>query len=89
MKRSHSGKVTKSVRVELKYCEHCGGLWVREGGGGVYCGRCQEKVAELPIPKKKPGKITLPKGRETVVEDYGAEPGGDSGMEFEAAGGVA
>jgi hypothetical protein len=87
MKRNHSGKDTKSVRMELKYCEHCGGLWVREGGGGVYCERCQEKVAELPIPKKKPGKITLPKRSETVVDNYGPESSG--GMEFEAAGGVA
>jgi hypothetical protein len=39
--------------------------------------------------KEKAGKIFLPKRRETVVEDFGPEPGGDAGMEFEAAGGMA
>src|SRR5438445_79638 len=38
-----------NMRVELKYCEHCGALWVREGGGGVYCGKCEPKVAEPAI----------------------------------------
>ena len=89
MKSNSRSKERATMRVELKYCEHCGGLWVREGGDGVYCGRCQEKVAELPIPKRKPGKIFLPKRRETVVEDFGPEPGGDAGVEFEAAGGMA
>lgn len=76
-----------SVRVELKYCEHCGGLWVREGGAGVYCDKCQEKVADLPIPKKKSGRIVLPVGKETVVDAQPAVRGEE--MEFEAAGGAA
>jgi hypothetical protein len=90
----------KNLRVELKYCEHCGGLWVREGGGGVYCERCQPKVADLPIPKKKAGKVglpvptkkkvrgaVLPVRRHTVVEDYG--PGDTSLTDVDAEGGVA
>ena len=40
------------VGVELKYCEHCGGLWVRERGAGVYCDNCQPKVADLPAAKE-------------------------------------
>ena len=43
MTRNH--KENGNVRMELKYCEHCGGLWVREGGGGAYCEKCEEKVA--------------------------------------------
>ena len=58
------------VRMELKYCEHCGGLWVREGGAGVYCDKCRAKVEELPIPRKKSGRISLPVRRKTTVEEY-------------------
>ena len=73
-------------RVELKYCEHCGGLYVREGGAGVYCGKCQPKVDDLPIPKEKRArKACLPVGRPTVVGEVRPE----DRDEFEAAGGVA
>jgi len=87
MKGNHSGK--DSVRVELKYCEHCGGLWVREGGAGVYCEKCQDKVADLPIPKKKSGRIVLPVAKNPVVGDRGREPQIENDYDFEAAGGVA
>jgi len=86
MKGNHGGK--DSVRVELKYCEHCGGLWVREGGAGVYCEKCQDKVADLPIPKRKSGRLVLPVAKSTVVEDLVPESLGKD-LEFEAAGGVA
>ncbi len=59
------------TRVELKYCEHCGGLWVREGGAGVYCEKCQPKIADLPIPKRQ-RRPKLPVGPQTVVESYDA-----------------
>jgi hypothetical protein len=37
------------IEVELKYCERCGGLWVRPcGGEEVYCDSCRPLVAELP-----------------------------------------
>jgi hypothetical protein len=77
------------VRVELKYCEHCGGLWLRAlGAGGVYCDKCQAKVADLPVPKKKPGRVRLPVGPHARTEDYGVDMSDDS-SDFEAAGGVA
>ena len=87
MKGNHGGSEKRSVRVELKYCEHCGGLWVREGGAGVYCDKCQEKVADLPIPKKKSGRIVLPVRKKTAVDAQPAVRREE--MEFEAAGGVA
>lgn len=87
MKSNHGGK--DSVRVELKYCEHCGGLWVREGGAGVYCEKCQDKVADLPIPKKKSGRVVLPVAKNPVVGDRGPEPPMENDYDFEAAGGVA
>jgi len=39
---------TQSVRVELKYCEACGALWLRpHGSHKPYCKRCESVVAEL------------------------------------------
>jgi len=57
------------VRVELKYCERCGGLWLREcGEGTVYCGNCAGKVADLPVPKRK--RIKMPVRPRSLVERY-------------------
>ena len=77
------------TRVELKYCEHCGGLWVREGGGGVYCERCAPKIADLPIPERQ-RRPKLPVGRLTAVEGYDAVTALEDGMgDLEAVEGVA
>lgn len=36
-------------KMELKYCERCGGLWLRpRDSEAVYCARCAEAMAELP-----------------------------------------
>jgi len=36
-------------RVELKYCERCGGLWLRAAGMAIaYCPPCSREIAELP-----------------------------------------
>jgi len=87
MKRSPKENENEAVRVELKYCEHCGGLWLRECGAGVvYCGNCEAKVADLPIPRKKPQRVVLPVRQPTVVEDYATD---DGGADLEAAGGAA
>jgi len=63
MNSEDEGKNRSEVRVELKYCEHCGGLWVRERGAGVvFCEKCQPKVEDMPIGKKRPGRVRLPAG---------------------------
>jgi len=37
------------LRLDLKVCEGCGGLWIRAGVvDGVYCRRCAEVLAEFP-----------------------------------------
>jgi len=39
------------VHLELKYCERCGGLWIRAmHDGGVYCPRCSDAMAEMAPP---------------------------------------
>ena len=36
-------------KLELKYCERCGGLWLRpQGGAAVYCASCAHAINELP-----------------------------------------
>jgi len=78
------------VGMELKYCEHCGGLYVRERGAGVvYCGKCLPRVADLPIPKKKPGKIKLPVQVHASVEDYRVGVSREELRNMKAVGGVA
>lgn len=38
------------TRLELKYCERCGGLWLRQRGTGrVYCAVCTSEVPKFPF----------------------------------------
>jgi len=39
---------SESVLLDLKYCERCGGLWLRpQPSGEVYCNGCAQAMAEL------------------------------------------
>jgi len=43
------------IQVELKYCERCGGLWLRaQGTSGVYCASCHMCLAAMPNPGEAP-----------------------------------
>ena len=45
-----------AVAVELKYCERCGGLWLRrQGQETVYCGSCRAQMATLLRLRRWPG----------------------------------
>jgi Zn-finger nucleic acid-binding protein len=47
----------EEMHVELKYCERCGGLWLRpQGVEGVYCGGCEERLETMPDPGKAPSQ---------------------------------
>ena len=38
----------QAIRVELKYCEACGALWLRpRNSNAPYCRRCDKVMAEL------------------------------------------
>ena len=38
-------------KLELKYCELCGGLWIRpKGSARTHCGGCRQLVAKLAPP---------------------------------------
>jgi Zn-finger nucleic acid-binding protein len=46
------------LQFELKYCERCGGLWLRPvGGGQIYCVACGQEIAQLPIPSREPDDV--------------------------------
>ena len=37
------------LHLELKYCERCGGLWLRPDGAATpYCPPCEQFISELP-----------------------------------------
>jgi hypothetical protein len=41
---------TGGLQVDLKYCERCGGLWLRPAGSKrVYCVGCEPEMAQLPL----------------------------------------
>ena len=78
MKRNRKDS-EKTVRLELKYCEHCGGLWLRECGAGVvYCVNCLPRIAELPAARKsEKERIILPVRGRTVVDGMGFDLNND------------
>ncbi|HYM76910.1 MAG TPA: hypothetical protein VE377_13110 [Candidatus Dormibacteraeota bacterium] len=93
MSRDHNNNDV-DMRVDLKYCEHCGKLYLRESGSEmVYCEKCHVKVADLPIPKKKPGRVRLPVHLQSLPdfpgEKYGIEISTEELIEMKAVGGVA
>ena len=45
----------REIQVELKYCERCGGLWLRpRGTDGVYCSSCRVHLEAMPDPGEAP-----------------------------------
>jgi Zn-finger nucleic acid-binding protein len=45
------------TEVELKYCERCGGLWLRlHGNSGVYCASCRAHNAQWPRLDERPSE---------------------------------
>jgi hypothetical protein len=58
-------KCGNETRFELKYCERCGGLWLRPvGGGQVYCVGCAREIADLPPVGREGGKARMQRGPE-------------------------
>ena len=89
--KARGGRVQNEFQFELKYCERCGGLWLRPGGGGqIYCTACARAIAELPAASREGGSARVPRGPrwgvdEAVYEDREE----DEGMDLDAVGGMA
>jgi hypothetical protein len=46
-------------RVELKFCERCGALWLRPAVSGlIYCAGCTRLMAEMPAARLTKTKRT-------------------------------
>jgi hypothetical protein len=92
--KARASSSTHEMQFELKYCERCGGLWLRPvGGGQIYCGVCAQAMGELPPASSKWD------GGESARMPLGPRWAGDSDdadsyedydeLGFDAAGGVA
>lgn len=45
----------ETIQLDLKYCERCGGLWLRPlKTNGVYCARCKQHFEALPARSAAP-----------------------------------
>jgi hypothetical protein len=65
------GNRKNELRVELKYCERCGVLWLRDPSTAqVYCEHCRPRMDELPVQKKQGGSVRLRCGKRAIVENY-------------------
>ncbi len=60
-------------RVEMKYCERCGALWLRAIGSlDIYCCQCERTMRELPLAGyQKPG-MRRPKAQSTELRMFHA-----------------
>ncbi len=81
----------QEVRLELKYCERCGSLWLRPvGGRQIYCVACGREMAQLPPASREPETAQLPRGPRWGAEDGDFEGyAGDEEVDLDAPGGVA
>jgi Zn-finger nucleic acid-binding protein len=84
--RKNAGKSETSL--ELKYCERCGGLWLRPPGSGqIYCTNCFQAIAELPPPSAE-AKATRRQRRDDR-EDYELSNDEIEEIDFDNCGGAA
>jgi hypothetical protein len=59
------------MEVELKYCERCGGIWLRPvGGREIYCPPCIPKMAQIPFRGMKTTSVAYL--NRTDEESHGA-----------------
>jgi hypothetical protein len=92
--RFPSGMEASDIQVELKYCERCGGLWLRpQGSAGVYCEGCCTCLAELADRMNSPHQDSPRKvlrRRASLRVGKGKRGGGDaSSARIESLDGVA
>jgi len=79
---------TNELSLELKYCERCGGLWLRPvGGEQIYCAACGRAMAELPPASCEIEKPRVPRGPRLAIN--AVEFDGYEGTDMEAVGGAA
>ena len=51
----------EAILMELKYCERCGGLWLRtKGAAQPYCAPCAREMLDLPAPQSRLRRPRIP-----------------------------
>jgi hypothetical protein len=86
--KDKAGKTSDAneVKFELKYCERCGGLWLRPvGSGQIYCLACGREMAELPPGSRHSERVRVPRGPQWGVN--GGEFEEDEEVDMDAPGG--
>ena len=52
------------IQLELKYCERCGGLWIRRlESADVYCASCALAMMDMACSRKRKSAPRLPVNR--------------------------
>ncbi len=67
-----------AMSMDLKYCERCGGLWLRHRGEEeVFCTPCGHRVASgrehhepIALGKRPAGRVTAAPARLALVEVF-------------------
>jgi hypothetical protein len=90
-KAKANDKSRHEERLELKYCERCGGLWLRPvDSGQIYCVACGRAMAELPPASREPETGQLPRGPQWGADDGDCDGfEGDQDRDLDASAGVA
>jgi hypothetical protein len=76
---------------ELKYCERCGGLWLRPvAGGQIYCRACACALGDLPPVSCELTRVRgpqMPQGPRWGMDESDYDE--DGNFDLDASGGVA
>jgi hypothetical protein len=90
VKKGRKDNASKELRVELKYCERCGTLWLRAcGGGQVYCQNCLPAVDELPAPRLTRTSPQLPVATRSFIDEGEIDFSDMDELDLQSSGGVA
>lgn len=79
--------VPREGSLELKYCERCGGLWLRPiGDEAIYCTICARAMAELPPPSTEVKRKATRRKDWEIEDEFEGYTLGE--IEFDEAGGL-
>lgn len=88
--KARKSRPTNDESLELKYCERCGGLWLRPvSSGQIYCVACSREMAQLPPSSSAPERERVPRKQRSQVDDSGGEGYRTDMINLEPLGGLA
>jgi hypothetical protein len=78
-------KAEEKVSLELKYCERCGGLWLRSAGSRqIYCVACAREIAEMPPSRELDAARAEPKETPIRIDRSEGAQGAHTSRDLEA-----